>query len=131
MAHKWAEHKSEMTQLNEKARAAKYQKAQERHGNRTETPPSSTVPPKEEKPKLQTATNVAEANIIRIVPKVFTVNSLLLQVAQKVCETEWGWPEMEMGDFIDTYFYFTMKQRGILLGAYQKLEKQGGNHGGS
>ncbi len=85
---------------------------------------------KTEKPKNQMALRAAtasEANVLAIIPKSFTVNSLLLQVAKKVTEEEWHWPVMDMGDWIDTYLFWTMKQRGVVIGSYQMVSRNG-NH---
>ena len=66
--------------------------------------------------------NLAEAQVVAFIPKEFRANSVLLQVAKAVCENEWKWPNMSLGDWLDTYLYITMKQRGIVLGSYQKVE---------
>lgn len=90
-------------------------------------------PPKKKKAPLKTtatalrAASAAEANVLAIIPKSFTVNSLLLQVAKKVTEEEWHWPVMDMGDWIDTYLFWTMKQRGVVIGSYQMVSRNG-NH---
>lgn len=69
---------------------------------------------------------LAEANVVAFVPRRLEVSSLLLMVAKEVTEREWGWPEMQVGDWLDTYLYWTLRQRGIVVGAYQVI---GGNHG--
>lgn len=70
------------------------------------------------------ATNLAEAQIVAFIPKEFRANSVLLQVAKSVCEQEWHWPNLPIGDWLDTYLYLTMRQRGIVLGSYQKIESK-------
>jgi len=109
-----------------------------------ENPPSLEEPPepedkvlsvkkakKADKPKTSStalrASSASEANVLAIIPKSFTVNSLLLQVAKKVTEEEWHWPAMDMGDWIDTYLFWTMKQRGVVIGSYQMVPRNG-NH---
>lgn len=65
------------------------------------------------------AANAAEANIIEVVSRRVEINSMLLQIAKKVTEEEWNWPVLEMGDWLDTFLFWTMKQKGIVIGAYQ------------
>lgn len=77
-----------------------------------------------EKEKAATAkvagstTVLAEANLVRVEPKAFTTQSVLIWQAQEVAQREWGWPKMETGDFLDTFLYHAFEQRGITLGAY-------------
>lgn len=69
-------------------------------------------------------TTLAEASMVAFVPKELRTTSTLLQIAKAVTEREWSWPEMEIGDWLDTYLFHTMKQRGIILGGYQVLTKE-------
>ncbi|MFA5187678.1 MAG: hypothetical protein WC551_14450 [Patescibacteria group bacterium] len=76
------------------------------------------------------ATNAETASFFSVVPKTFAFSSMLLQMTKKICETEWAWPEMDMGDFLDTYLFWTMQQRGVIIGGYQMVSKNGNGGNG-
>ena len=81
---------------------------------------------KERPPRdLPTTTNIAEAAIIAISPRRFEFSCSLLWQAMEVTRREWNWPELSPGDWIDTFLYYTMKQRGIILGGYQVVRRPG------
>ncbi len=138
MDHKQAEHPSEMKELREKALAAKRQKAQERKGS----PPGSPGSPpgsqeslgvtNVQKPRedvLKPAPSPEQANVFVIRPQKYEINSLFILIAKHICENEWKWPEMSMSQWLDSYLFHTMRQRGYVIGAYQKLEEVGdGRH---
>ena len=93
-------------------------------GKRTRgKPPAAKTPPiiKAEDTKALT-----EASIVAIVPRRLEVNSVLLLVAKKVTEREWGWPEMEVGIWLDNFLYHTMRQHGIIIGSYIRVGKEHG-----
>jgi len=72
----------------------------------------------------KTVSTIGEANIVTIIPRSFTTSSHLIWQAKTVTEREWGWPQMEPGDWLDTYLFMTMKQRGITLGGYTIEERK-------
>lgn len=72
--------------------------------------------------KHKTTAIPEEANTFVVTPRKCEISSMLLLIAKHVCEVEWNWPKMSVEDFLDTYLYETMKQRGIIIGAYQKVE---------
>ncbi len=84
----------------------------------TPTPPA---PPQ----AMKAAPSAEVATFFRVVPQSFTISSQLLQICKALCEQEWGWPQMSMQDFLDTFLYMAMEQRGYIIGAWQK--KDGGN----
>ena len=71
------------------------------------------------------AATLEEAASVLIAPNQFTTSSTLIWQAKLVTEKEWGWPEMPLGDWLDTYLWFTMKQRGVILGGYIVEAKPG------
>ena len=72
---------------------------------------------------LSTA-NLAQASFLTISPKQFTMTSTLLWQAREAAIREWGWdPNITPEDFLDTYLYVSFKQQGIILGAYQVVDK--------
>jgi len=83
-----------------------------------------------DKAVTKVATSAETASFFSIVPKTFSFSAMLLQMTKRICETEWGWPEMDMGDFLDTYLFWTMKQRGVEMGGYQILGKNGNGGNG-
>ena len=44
----------------------------------------------------------------------------------EVTRREWGWNELSPSDWLDTFLYETMKQHGIILGSYVKLDRRKG-----
>lgn len=83
----------------------------------------------EEKRGYKVTDNPEEASVFVFTPRKYEINSIIPLIAKHVCETEWNWPKMSMTDFLDTYFFYTMKQRGIVIGAYQKIEDEKGKTG--
>jgi len=78
---------------------------------------------------VKTTADLEEAAIIAISPRRFELTSSLLWQAMEVTRREWGWNELSPGDWLDTYLYETMRQRGILLGGYVKLERRSDGSG--
>lgn len=127
MDHKNTEHVLEMAELRGKALAARRQKAQERHDNSQGSQVSHTVPkPREE--AFKTTTSPEEANVFVIKPLKYDINSLFILIAKHICENEWKWPEMSVSQWLDSYLFHTMRQRGYVIGAYQKSEVSDGRH---
>ncbi len=62
--------------------------------------------------------SVEDAAILGFTPRRFEVNSTLLWQAKYVCEHEWGWPEMDMGDWLDTFMFYAFKRFGVVLMGY-------------
>ena len=79
---------------------------------------------------VQTTTNLEEAAIIAISPRRFELSSSLFWLAMEVTRREWNWPELSPQDWLDTYLYETMKQRGIILGSYMKVDRMGDGQAG-
>lgn len=76
------------------------------------------------------ASSLSEAATLFIIPRKFEMSSLLLWQAMEVAINEWGWPrDITPEDFLDTYLYQTMKQRGIILGAYKVVDEEKGQIG--
>jgi hypothetical protein len=67
-------------------------------------------------------------------PEPVTIKSSLLWLAQKASIRYFGWPEMSIEDFLESYLYYTMEMLDVHLFAMasgeelRKLQK-GGNHG--
>jgi ParB family chromosome partitioning protein len=78
--------------------------------------------------KYKSAAAPEEANIFVVTTKKYEISSMLLLIAKHVCEVEWNWPKMSVDDFVDTYLYYTMKQRGIVIGAHMKEEDHDGGN---
>jgi hypothetical protein len=62
---------------------------------------------------------VQESAFVSVLPRHFQMTSALLCSAMCVTEREWGWPEMEAGEWLDNYLYHSMKRFGYVLGAYR------------
>ena len=86
--------------------------------------PKDGSPPSPETPKGTTTASLEEASIITIVPKAFTTYSSILWQAKVATEREWNWPLLSPEDWLDTFIYECMKQRGIVLGAYQVVNRK-------
>lgn len=134
--HQWAEHRKQMLERSRRSlppggnwsRRARDRKAEpEQDTVATESAVPSEGKKAQEKAAARTTPNLADAVSVTIVPKTMTINSTLFQIAKVVTEREWNWPEMEPGDWLDTYLYETMKQRGVTIGAYHVV--RGGNDG--
>lgn len=120
-------------------KAYKYAKGKpEKVGDKpsADTPPanSSDAKPKPAGTKKTTFMKtelLEEANILEIMPKVLTFSSATAWLAKRFTELEWGWPVMDMGDWLDTYIYHTLKQRGVTLGYHIENRKDNGGSDGS
>ena len=74
------------------------------------------------------AAQLAESTSVMISPKTFQMSSALLWQAREAAIVEWDWDaDLSVEDFLDTYLYVSFKQRGIILGGYQVIGKEGGN----
>ena len=60
--------------------------------------------------------NLEDANVLQVVPTVKQFSSVVLFLAKTYTEKEWNWPQMDVGDWIDTYIYHTLRQHGVTLG---------------
>ena len=61
---------------------------------------------------------VEEANTFAVVPKRYEFASSLLWNAKAATEREWNWPELDLGDWLDTFLYEMMKRCGVMLRGY-------------
>ena len=69
--------------------------------------------------------NISEAVSLSITPKAFTMNSSLLWAAMEAVKREWHWPaNMTPEQFLDTFLYESLKQRGLLISSYTVLWPQ-------
>jgi hypothetical protein len=81
-------------------------------------------------------TNLAEAQQIRMVSRVFTMDySPILRAAQDAAVNFFNWrPDMPLQNFIDTCLYLFFEEKGITLCGYivseALLKKEGKNNGG-
>ena len=66
------------------------------------------------------ATSPAEAQTIRVVPKVYTMDySPIMRAAQDAAVAYFGWrPDMPLGNFIDTCLHMFFEEKGITLCGY-------------
>ncbi len=87
----------------------------------TKTPAAGT-------PGTSKVSDIADANSLQIVPTTHQFSSTILFLAKRYTEVEWNWPEMSVGDWLDTYIYNTLKQRGVTLG-YSVREESNENGG--
>lgn len=66
--------------------------------------------------------NPAEAAMVTIAPKTFTMSSAVFWMAMDAVKREWGWPkDMPPQEFLDYYLIETLKDYGIILGGYVVL----------
>ena len=69
--------------------------------------------------KTTTARTIEEAALLTVVPKSFVVNSSLVWQAKYVTEREFNWKHTDdIGEWLDTYLWWTMKKLGVVLGGY-------------
>ena len=63
---------------------------------------------------------ILEATTLRFTPRVYEAPlSPIMVGAREAATNVWGWPpEMNFGDFIDTWLYFSFKAFGITLSTY-------------
>ena len=88
-------------------------------------PPEQTKGGDDKKPPVApTAASLGGVNILDIVPRRITITSSLLHQTMMATRIEWHWPELSVDDWLDTFFFHMMKQHGIILGAYMKLERK-------
>lgn len=78
---------------------------------------------------VKPAQSLEDASIVAIAPRRFEMTSTILWQARAAAIREWHWPaDISPEDFLDTYLFISFKQRGILLGAYQVIGKEGDGH---
>ncbi|TES86930.1 hypothetical protein E3J95_00745 [Candidatus Aerophobetes bacterium] len=62
---------------------------------------------------------LADASIIKFVPRVFTCDySPVMRAAQEASRKLWGWPDMPLGDFLDTVIHMFFKSCRVTLTGY-------------
>jgi len=115
---------------------------QEKKETKYKTTPSSgggggaVISEEEKKGKIFTTTLAVEAQQIRLVPKVFTMDyTPILRAAQDAATKYFGWrPDMPLDNFIDTCLYHFFLEKGVTLCGYivdeSLLKKEGDNNGG-
>jgi len=66
------------------------------------------------------AKHPSEAQVIRVVPKVYTMDySPIMRAAQDAAVEYWGWrPDMPLGNFLDTCLHMFFEEKGIILCGY-------------
>jgi len=69
---------------------------------------------------LQATKDIADAQQLRMVPKVFTAGyTPIMRIAQDAAVKYFGWrPDMPFENFIDTVLYLFFKEKGITLVGY-------------
>ena len=99
------------------------------NGGDTKTPKASGT--KTQKVSVAGTQYLDEAALIVVSPRRFELSSALFWQAKKVTEVFWKWPVLSEGDWLDTFLYHAMKQRGYILGAVQYVgdDKNGGQDG--
>jgi hypothetical protein len=70
--------------------------------------------------KVQQTNALAEAQEIRVVPRVYTMDySPIMRAAQDAATKFWGWrPDMPLGNFLDTVLFLFFQEKGITLCGY-------------
>ena len=70
--------------------------------------------------KYQMTDALADAQQIRVVPRVYTMDySPIMRAAQDAAINLWGWrSEMPLGNFIDTVLYLFFEEKGVTLAGY-------------
>jgi len=70
--------------------------------------------------KVKQTERLAEAQEIRVVPRVFTMDySPIMRAAQDAATKIWNWrPDMPLGNFIDTVLFLFFQEKGITLCGY-------------
>lgn len=141
--HKSAKHPEVLRALMAKAREKRWEaKKKEGTNNKSDNQEHVTeevvtqqlTSPKNEtrgatKDTSTTTTSLERATTLVVKPQKMEINSMLFQIAKKICEIEWGWPELSPEDWLDTYLFETMRQRGYLIGAYMKIGGDGDEPG--
>ncbi|MFA5391743.1 MAG: hypothetical protein WC331_10015 [Candidatus Omnitrophota bacterium] len=132
-AHEWAAHRVERLAELDNARKAKAEKKAAAEGvsakgnGHPSSSETSTV--KESKSPMKVTADIGEAVAVTIAPKRFEMESTLLWQAREVAIREWDWPtDISPGDFLDTYLFESFKQRGVMLGAYQIIDRNRGRN---
>ncbi|GEM_PF-2824305 len=80
--------------------------------------------PRERNKPAKAALGIEDAALLVITPRRFEFNSTFVWQAQAVTEREWGWKHTDnIGDWLDTYLWWSMKKFGIVLGGYVVLNR--------
>lgn len=71
-------------------------------------------------PTILQTTNVADAQEIRVVPRIYTMDySPMMRAGQDAATRLWGWrANMPLGNFIDTVLYLFFEEKGVTLCGY-------------
>lgn len=71
------------------------------------------------------STNLADAQQIRVIPRVYTMDyTPIMRAAQEAAQRFWGWRrDMPLGNFLDTCLYLFFEEKGITLCGYYVDEK--------
>jgi len=96
--------------------------------NGSSTKPSSTqtqTPDSAGSGATPATTDIKQAVTLVMSQRRFEMSATLPWLARDIAINEWGWdPKMSMEDFVDNYFYHTMKKMGYLIGAYMKTDQK-------
>jgi len=70
--------------------------------------------------RVQQTSILAEAQEIRVVPRMYTMDySPIMRAAQDAATKFWGWrPDMPLGNFLDTVLFLFFQEKGITLCGY-------------
>lgn len=135
--HEWSAHRPErlieLEEARKKAHVIKYEGSEasgKKNGHKTSPGSSSgSASSAETKAAVKTA-DIGEAVSVTIAPKRFEMESTLLWQAMQAAIREWDWPtDITPADFLDTYLFESFKQRGVILGAYQVVDRKRGGNG--
>ena len=62
---------------------------------------------------------IAQATQLKAIPRVYTFDySPVMRAAQDAVIFLWGWPEMGLGDLIDTIFHMFFESKGVKLASF-------------
>lgn len=62
---------------------------------------------------------LSDAQLLKFVPKVYTTEySSIMRAGQEAAKELWGWPDMSLGDYLDTVIHMFYKEKGIILAGY-------------
>lgn len=133
--HEWDKHRPEMEAQTQRAHEAAARKREEER-RKAEEKQRQPEPGRRDTEKAEgtkgggdgykAASTAEQANVFVIRPQKYEVSSMLLLIAKQVCEVEWKWPPLAMEDWLDTYLFETLRQRGVVIGAYQLLQPSDG-----
>ena len=98
------------------------QKKESRYAKKKDRPSSSTVSATSSR---QTEV-LAQAVELKFVPRIYTIDySPVIRMAQDASRAVWGWPELPLGDFLDTIIYRYFSRCGVILAGFIVDETKG------